>query len=189
MIALDGGQHLGWGLSKCRCSALCWINKRMFGVLKRIMRKEPQLIRLNFEEDIADITKTVNLSPQTWRVFISNLKLKGLIGIYPTEKVEPQSIVINVSVVYRACVPQGEVSSTQVVCYQHLVTRIEALLYKRHIQFVENLAEEIATLCLEDARVSESTVRVEKPDAITNTASVGVEITRYRTNDVITLID
>ena len=153
------------------------------------MRKEPQLIRLDFEPNVSDAPKTLSLSPQYWRVFISNLKLTGLIGIYPAEKIEPQSILINVSVKYRASVPQGEAASEQVVCYQQIVRSIEKIIYKRHILFVENLAEEIAALCLEDVRVSEVTVRVEKPDAIAEAASVGVEIIRQRTNDVITLVN
>ncbi|MES2252237.1 MAG: dihydroneopterin aldolase [Pseudomonadota bacterium] len=153
------------------------------------MRKEPQLIRLDFESNTASPSKALSLVPQTWRIFISNLTLKGLIGIYPAEKIEPQSIKISVSATYRASVPQNEASSEHVVCYQQLVKNIEKLIYKRHILFVENLAEEIATLCLEDARVTEVTVRVEKPDAIAEAASVGVEIVRQRAHEAITLMN
>lgn len=152
------------------------------------MRKEPQLIRFNFEEDTRSIPKALSKSPQNWRIFISNLKLKGLIGIYPTEKIEPQLIVVNVSVMYRASVPQDNAASEQVVCYQNIVNGIEQLVVDRHIMFVENLAEEIAEQCLEDSRVIEVTVRVEKPDAIKDAASVGVEIIRQRANETIALM-
>jgi len=153
------------------------------------MRKEPQLIRLDFESNTATQPKALSLTPQTWKIFISNLTVKGLIGIYPAEKVEPQSITISVSVIYRARVPKNVDSSEHVVCYQQLVKNIEKLVYKRHILFVENLAEEIASLCLEDARVTEATVRVEKPDAIAEAAGVGVEIVRQRVPEVITLMN
>ncbi|MDP5370215.1 MAG: dihydroneopterin aldolase [Pseudomonadota bacterium] len=152
------------------------------------MRKEPQLIRFDFEADTTSVSKALSKLPQNWRIFISNLKLKGLIGIYPIEKIEPQLIVVNVSVMYRASVPQDNAASEQVVCYQNIVNGIEQLVADRHIMFVENLAEEIAEQCLEDSRVIEVTVRVEKPDAIKDAASVGVEIIRQRANETIALM-
>ena len=91
------------------------------------MRKEPQLIRLDSDENLKQQPMAVSKTLQTWRVFISNLKLKGLIGIYPSEKIEQQSIVISVSAIYRASVPD-EGSSEHVVCYQQLVKNIEKLI-------------------------------------------------------------
>lgn len=152
------------------------------------MRKEPQLIRFDCESSNNSVPTSVSTVPQNWRIFISNLKLKGLIGIYPIEKIEPQLIVVNVSVMYRATVPQDNANVEQVVCYQQIVNDIEQLVAGRHIMFVENLAEEIANQCLEDSRVSEVTVRVEKPNIIAEATSVGVEIIRQRANEVITLI-
>ena len=151
------------------------------------MRKEPQFNLVDFNTR----TNTVSQGSavlQNWRIFISNLKLKGLIGIYPAEKIEPQTILINVSVTYRAAVPQDDAAAEQVVCYQNIVNSIEQLVLNRHIMFVENLAEEIAELCLVDGRVLEVTVRVEKPDAIKEAASVGVEITRKHPSESITLM-
>jgi dihydroneopterin aldolase len=152
------------------------------------MRKEPQLIRFDFESDTSSVPKTLSRLPQSWRIFISNLKLKGLIGIYPTEKIELQPILVNVSVMYQAAIPQDNAAAEQVVCYQNIVNGIQELVVDRHIMFVENLAEEIAEQCLEDSRVTEVTVRVEKPDAIKEAASVGVEIIRQRANESITLM-
>lgn len=144
------------------------------------MRKEPQLIRFDVESKTNSVPMTLPASLQNWRIFISNLKLEGLIGIYPIEKIESQTIIINVDVVYQANVPQNDAAVQQVVCYQKIVKDIEQLVADRHISFVENLAEEIAEQCLDDSRVTEVTVRVEKPNAIAEATSVGVEITRQR---------
>lgn len=152
------------------------------------MRKEPQLIRFDFDSETGSVPKTLSALPQNWRIFISNLKLKGLIGIYPAEKIEPQSIIINVSVMYRAATPQDNAAAEQVVCYQKIVNGIQELVVDRHIMYVENLAEEIAEQCLGDSRVTEVTVRVEKPNAIAEAASVGVEITRQGVTESITLM-
>ncbi|MHA1598894.1 MAG: dihydroneopterin aldolase, partial [Alphaproteobacteria bacterium] len=44
---------------------------------------------------------------------------------------------------------------------------------------VETLAEDIAAMCLDDARVRSARVRVEKLDVFVEVASVGVEIERF----------
>lgn len=151
------------------------------------MRKEPQFNLVDFNTRSNTMSRDSAVL-QDWRIFISNLKLKGLIGIYPAEKIEPQTILINVSATYRAAVPQDDAAAEQVVCYQNIVNGIEQLVLNRHIMFVENLAEEIAELCLVDGRVLEVIVRVEKPDAIKEAASVGVEITRKHPRESITLM-
>ena len=45
---------------------------------------------------------------------------------------------------------------------------------------IEKLAEHVAGLCLDDARVRAVTVTVDKPGALTGARSVAVEITRHR---------
>jgi dihydroneopterin aldolase len=52
------------------------------------------------------------------------------------------------------------------------------LLGAGHVELVEQLADRIARLCLEDPRVRSARVRVEKLDAIADCAAVGVEIER-----------
>ena len=67
-----------------------------------------------------------------------------------------------------------------VVCYEEVVKRTESIVSSGHTNLVETMAEEIASACLEDARVFVARVRVEKLDAIANAGSVGVEIERTR---------
>ena len=144
-------------------------------------RKEPHLIRLNHvQEDAVHPVVTLNVPVHTWRIFITNLTLNGYIGIYPAEKIEPQKIIINLACVYCSCVPEKNASLDKVVCYKQLAHGIEALISKGHIPFVENLADEIIDMCFTDERITDVTVRVEKPDALSNAAAVGVELTRSR---------
>ncbi len=149
-------------------------------------RKEPHLIRLTdtscndsstYDEQPIVLTRA---AVHTWRIFISNLTLNGYIGIFPTEKVEMQKIVVNLGCVYRAEVPAVDATIDTVVCYKQLALGIESIVAKGHISFVENLADAIIDLCFEDARICEVTVRVEKPDAIANASGVGVELSRSR---------
>ena len=114
------------------------------------------------------------------RVFIRELELAALIGIHEREKQTKQRIVISLEL----SVDEGEGlagdSIDQVVSYEEVVKRIEAIVAAGHINLAETLAERIAAACLEDARVQAVRVRVEKPDIIVNARSVGIEIDRAR---------
>jgi dihydroneopterin aldolase len=114
------------------------------------------------------------------RVFVRDLLLDALIGIYPEERVKPQKILINLDLWVAETPGQPPRSYAEVVCYENLVNRSKALLAEGHVDLVETLAERLAGLCLEDPRVLRARVRVEKPEAIAEAAGVGVEIERRR---------
>ncbi len=67
-----------------------------------------------------------------------------------------------------------------VVSYEIVVKKVEAIIAHGHVNLVETLAERIAEACLKDKRVMAARVRIEKPDIIKNARSVGVEIERVR---------
>jgi len=113
-------------------------------------------------------------------VFVRDLELMALIGIYDHEKVDPQRIIVNIDL----SVAEGEGPKDDeighVVSYEIVVKKVEAIIAKGHINLVETLCEKIAAACLKDRRVMAARVRVEKPDIIKNARSVGVEIERAR---------
>ena len=114
----------------------------------------------------------------TRRVFIRDLEVSGSIGIYEEEKRAPQRIVINVDLLVEEGPADDRIES--VVSYEEVAKTIEAIVAERHYNLVETLAERIAASCLADSRLFQATVRVEKPDIISNAGSVGVEITKTR---------
>ena len=111
-------------------------------------------------------------------VFVRDLELTTLIGIYEHEKVEPQRIVVNIDLSVRE--GSGDDDISHVVSYEIVVKKVEAIIAAGHINLVETLCEKIAESCLKDPRVMAARVRVEKPDIIPNARSVGVEIERTR---------
>ncbi len=113
-------------------------------------------------------------------VFVRDLDLMALIGIYDHEKVKPQRIVVNVDLSVQEA--QGPMSDDidHVVSYEIVVRKIEAIVAAGHVNLVETLAEKFAEACLRDKRVLAARVRIEKPDIIPNARSVGVEIERGR---------
>ncbi len=69
---------------------------------------------------------------------------------------------------------------SNVVSYEIVVKKVEAIIAQGHVNLVETLAELIAASCLKDKRVMAARVRIEKPDIIANARSVGIEIERVR---------
>ena len=113
-------------------------------------------------------------------VFVRDLDLMALIGIYEHEKTDPQRIIVNIDLsVYEGDGPQGD-DIGHVVSYEIVVKKVEQIIAEGHINLVETLCEKIAAACLRDKRVAAARVRVEKPDIIKNARSVGVEIERQR---------
>ncbi|PZF78432.1 dihydroneopterin aldolase [Aestuariivirga litoralis] len=113
-------------------------------------------------------------------VFVRDLDLMALIGIYEHEKTDPQRIIVNIDLsVMEGEGPQGD-DIGHVVSYEIVVKKVEQIIAEGHINLVETLCEKIAAACLRDKRVVAARVRVEKPDIIKNARSVGVEIERQR---------
>lgn len=113
-------------------------------------------------------------------VFVRDLDLLALIGIYEHEKTDPQRIIVNIDLsVQEGDGPQDD-DIGHVVSYEIVVKKVEQIIAEGHINLVETLCEKIAAACLRDRRVVAARVRVEKPDIIPNARSVGVEIERQR---------
>ncbi len=113
-------------------------------------------------------------------VFVRDLEVTALLGIYDHEKVKPQRIIVNIDVSVHEVEGATADDISHVVSYEIIVKKVEAILAEGHINLVETLCEKIATACLRDKRVAAARIRVEKPDIIPNARSVGVEIERNR---------
>ena len=118
----------------------------------------------------------------TRRLLVRDLVLAARIGIHPHEHQAPQRVRLNLDLeVAESSQPLAD-DLAQVVDYETLIERVRGLVVSRHVNLVETLAEQVAALCLDDARVRSARVRVEKRDAIPDAAAVGVEIERTTPN-------
>jgi dihydroneopterin aldolase len=113
-------------------------------------------------------------------VFVRDLELMALIGIYDHEKRDPQRIIVNIDLSVKEGEGPKDDDIGHVVSYEIVVKKVEAIIAAGHTNLVETLCEKIAAACLRDKRVVAARVRVEKPDIIKNARSVGVEIERQR---------
>ncbi len=112
------------------------------------------------------------------KVIIRDILVRAIIGIYETERTQPQDILINIELDTDLRTAGQTDDIADCINYHAL-----ALQVQKHTQIaarltVEALAQDIAQICLADGRVKSARVRVEKPEAIDFTQSVGVEIER-----------
>jgi 7,8-dihydroneopterin aldolase/epimerase/oxygenase len=113
-------------------------------------------------------------------VFVRDLEVMATLGIYEIEKLAPQRIIVSIdlSVLEGRDAVADDISN--VVSYEIVVKKVEAIIAQGHVNLVETLAELFAAACLKDKRVVAARVRIEKPDIIPNARSVGIEIERVK---------
>ena len=123
--------------------------------------------------NIADATNAIR------HVFIRDLILTCLIGVYKREQKQPQRIRINLDLAVCEATGPLEDKLSEVVCYEDVADGVRSLVSEGHVNLVETLAERIAEMCLKDDKVRAARVRVEKLDVFEDAVSVGVEIERF----------
>ena len=112
-------------------------------------------------------------------VFVRDLVVMCSIGVHAHEKEASQRVRLNLDIaVLEGDEPLGD-DIGNVVCYEKITNGVRALTKGDHVNLVETLAEDIATLCLDFDRVRSVRVRVEKLDVFEDAMSVGVEIERF----------
>jgi 7,8-dihydroneopterin aldolase/epimerase/oxygenase len=115
-----------------------------------------------------------------YRMFVRDLVLQCKIGAYPHERLRTQPVRINVDLLVRETSAPLNDDLVNVLSYDRITAAIKAHVSKGHINLVETLAEDIAGICLADARVAHARIGVEKLAVEPNAASVGIEIERRR---------
>jgi dihydroneopterin aldolase len=111
-------------------------------------------------------------------IFLRELKVTTLIGIYEREKVMPQTLQIDLDIALpnsRACV-SDDISDA--LNYADVAQHIQAVLSDGHFSLLETLAEHIAQIILKDFNAPWVKVSVAKLQAIRNCRMVGICIER-----------
>ena len=116
----------------------------------------------------------------TRHVFVRDLLVEATVGVHDHEKRGPQPLVISVDLTVREDPGDHRDQLGRVVCYESIVRLVQGLCRNGHLNLIETLAEHIAGGCLEDSRVQAARVRVEKPEALGECTSVGIEIERLQ---------
>ncbi|MCH7662677.1 MAG: dihydroneopterin aldolase [Chloroflexi bacterium] len=112
------------------------------------------------------------------KVFINDLLVRAIIGINDWERKNKQDILINITL-FAELQKAGETDDiNDAPNYRTAAKKIIEYVESSKRFTVEALANDVATLCLEDRNVKKVIVRLEKPGAVRFSKSVGVEIER-----------
>ena len=113
-------------------------------------------------------------------VFVRDLALIAMVGIYEHEKKYPQRILVNIDCAVQEAGGPLDDDIKNVVSYEKIVKNIKSIVMDGHVNLVETLAEKIAEKVLKNKAIIRVRVRVEKLDIIAEASSVGIEIERTR---------
>lgn len=112
------------------------------------------------------------------RIYIRDLALRCIIGVYPEEKREKQDVIINIVLECDHSAAAKSDHLDDAIDYKGLKKEVIKLVEASHFNLIETLADRIVQLCLSNPRVQRATVTVDKPAALRFARSVAVEISR-----------
>ena len=111
-------------------------------------------------------------------IFINDLRVSTLIGIYPREKAMPQTLEISLQIGTSTATAGASDDIRDTIDYALVVARVRAELGARHFNLLETLAEYLATLLLEDFGATWVRVSIAKLGMLRGVQRVGVVIER-----------
>ena len=112
------------------------------------------------------------------KIFINDLQVETVIGIFDWEREIKQTISINLEMEFDISKAAKSDDINDSLDYKKVTKRIISLCEKANSYLVENLIEKIAQVVLKEFPVSKVTVSLEKPGALRGSKSVGIKITR-----------
>ena len=111
-------------------------------------------------------------------IFIDDFRLSTLIGIYPREKVMPQTIEMSLQIGTSTVSASASDNIGDTINYAAVVERLRAELAAQHFNLLEKLAEYVANLLLEDFGAIWVRVSIAKLGMMPGVRRVGVIIER-----------
>ena len=115
-------------------------------------------------------------------VFIKDFIIQEIIGIHEHEKIKKQKIKFNIVVNVNQNTVPDEKDIKSIVDYEKITNKLENLVKNKKYNFLESLTEDSFKEIFEDKRINSVKIKIEKPDAIKNADSVGVEVLKNRSD-------
>ena len=125
-------------------------------------------------------TKSKNTIKRT--VLIKDFTIYEIIGIHQNEKIIKQKIIFNIVINVNQNIFPDENNLASIVDYEKITNKLKNLAKNKKYNFLESLAEDSFKEIFADKRINSVKIKIEKPDAITNAQSVGVEVFKSRSD-------
>jgi dihydroneopterin aldolase len=114
------------------------------------------------------------------KVIITDLVFNTSIGIHDFEKEKEQQIKFNIEIDISPLLKAAENDLSSIVNYETVINKIKLIIKKKHYNLLETLAEDVFSDLFLNKNIIKVKMRIEKPEIIKNTSSVGIEITKKR---------
>ncbi len=111
---------------------------------------------------------------------IKNLRLRCVIGLNDWEREKKQDVVINVEFRYEAGSAVMGDAVDEAVDYKKITKRIIAAVEATSFRMLESLTAAVLELVMQEPRVTEATVEVDKPHSLRFTDSVSASLSARR---------
>ena len=112
------------------------------------------------------------------KVFIKNLQVETIIGIFDWEREVRQVVLIDLEMEFDNKKAAKSDDIKDALDYKKIGKRVSGYVKKSKYKLVERLAEQIAKIVLKEFPVSSLILSVTKPGALRGSESVGIRITR-----------
>ena len=132
---------------------------------------------------VVKIDKNKSLFNYEKKILIKELILDLKLGYYEFEKNEVQKVKFNLDVYYEDKKPTSDFDIKSIVNYGKIVKLIKKLTTNKHYNFLEALAEDVFDVLFKDKRIEKIMLQIEKLEILKDCTSVGIQITKKRTND------
>lgn len=129
---------------------------------------------------IVELKPEKNKSSIKRSVLIKDFIIEEIIGIHEHEKIKKQRIKFNIVIDVNQNTLPNEKDVKSIVDYEKITNKLKNLAKKKKYNFLESLAEDSFKEIFDDKRIDSIKIKIEKPDAIKNVGSVGVEIFKSR---------
>jgi dihydroneopterin aldolase len=114
------------------------------------------------------------------KVYVKDLRINALIGIYEWERRIRQQIRIDLEMGWDNRIPAKSDAIEDTMNYKAAAKFVQAYVERSEFKLVETLAENIAKLLIKEFDLPWVKVTLGKPAAVTGSSEVGVIIERSR---------
>ena len=115
-------------------------------------------------------------------ILIKDFIVNEIIGVHKHEKINKQKIIFNIVIDINQNILPDEKNISSIVDYEKITNKLKSLVKYKNYNFLESLAEDSFKEIFEDNRINSIKIKIEKPDAIENAKSVGVEVFKSRSD-------
>ena len=146
---------------------------KIYRGIRKMKKNNFKIVELKPRKDKSSIKRTV---------FIKDFIIEEIIGVHQHEKIRKQKIKFNIVLDVNQNSLPNEKDIKSIVDYEKITNKLENLSKSKKYNFLESLAEDSFKEIFEDKRINSATIKIEKPEAIKNAKSVGVEVFKKRKN-------